>query len=170
MLIVFSGLPGTGKTTLANALAKASSALYLRIDSIEQAIRDAAVLVEDVGTSGYRVAGALALANLRLGHRLVVDCVNPVAESRRAWAEIAEQAGVALVDIQVICSDPREHRRRVESRQADIPGLTPPDWQSVLNHDYQPWTEPPFTVDSARLGVPEAVEAILARLAAASVA
>ncbi|MFV2944559.1 MULTISPECIES: hypothetical protein [Pseudomonas] len=88
-----------------------------------------------------------------------------MAESREAWAEIAERAGVALIDVQVICSDVLEHRRRIESRIPDIPGLVPPDWQSVLHHDYQPWPEAPFTVDTALLSVPEAIKAIVRHLA-----
>lgn len=38
MLIIFSGLPGSGKSTIAQALAKQLNAFYLRIDTIEQAI------------------------------------------------------------------------------------------------------------------------------------
>ena len=64
MLIVFSGLPGTGKTTLARDLASRAGAVYLRVDTIEQAIRNAGVLAKGVGTSGYKVANELALSNL----------------------------------------------------------------------------------------------------------
>lgn len=60
MLIVFSGLPGTGKTTIASDLATRISAVYLRIDTIEQAIRNSGVLAQDVGCSGYMVANELA--------------------------------------------------------------------------------------------------------------
>lgn len=38
MLIIFGGLPGTGKTTIARELARQTGAMHLRIDSIEQAI------------------------------------------------------------------------------------------------------------------------------------
>ena len=39
MLIIFGGLPGSGKSTIARALALRLGAVYLRIDTIEQAIR-----------------------------------------------------------------------------------------------------------------------------------
>ncbi|OPA88095.1 kinase [Pseudomonas fluorescens] len=157
MLIVFSGLPGTGKTTIARELARQTGAMYLRIDVIEQALRDAGVLV---GASGYGVANGLALSNLRLGHRVIVDCVNPVRESREAWKAVALAAGVELRNIQVICSDRLEHQRRVEARTGDIPGLTPPSWQSVLAHEYEPWDEPPLTIDTAVMTLEQTVAAL----------
>ncbi|QJI41247.1 AAA family ATPase [Pseudomonas sp. ADAK2] len=164
MLIVFSGLPGTGKTTIAKGLAARLGALYLRIDSIEQAIRDADVLASDVGRSGYLVANALALTNLDMGSRVVVDCVNPVQESRDAWRETASRAQSSLIDIEVTCSDREEHRRRVETRQIDVPGLKAPDWQSVLDHDYEPWGCKPFGIDTALMSVDEAVAGIIERI------
>lgn len=160
MLIVFSGLPGTGKTTIARELARQIPAVYLRIDTIEQAIRNSGELAQDVGRSGYRVANALALSNLQLGSKVVVDCVNPVTESRNAWSEVAAQTGIQLVNIQVVCSDKQEHQRRVETRQSDICGLTPPTWQSVLSHEYEAWDEAPFTIDTAVTSATEAVAII----------
>lgn len=165
MLIVFSGLPGTGKTTIARSLAIRLNATYLRIDTIEQAIRDADVLAGDVGRSGYGVALGLAASNLRPGHAVVVDCVNPVSESRLAWAAMARQSGSALINIEVVCSDEQEHRRRIENRQVDVPGLAPPTWQSVLNHEYEIWEQPRLVLDTAQLNVDQALEIIVLNIA-----
>lgn len=165
MLIVFSGVPGTGKTTIAKDLVATTGAVYLRIDTIEQAIRNSGALAHDVGRSGYLVANELALSNLCLGRTVIVDCVNPVIESRKAWSEVASKAGVRLVNIQVVCSDKHEHRRRVESRLTDIPGLTPPSWQSVLEHEYEAWIDAPFCIDTALTSPAQAVSMLTKRLA-----
>jgi predicted kinase len=149
MLIVFSGLPGTGKTTLARAIAEERRATYLRIDTIEQALRASGILSGDVGPSGYMVAYALAETNLGLGRSVVADSVNPLAETRNAWREVAQRAGVALVDIEVTCSDRAEHRRRVETRSTDIPGLKLPSWDDVLGRDYEAWDRPRLVIDTA---------------------
>ena len=56
MLIILSGLPGSGKSTIAQALAKQLHAFYLRIDTIEQAIRKADEDDREMGPAGYFVA------------------------------------------------------------------------------------------------------------------
>ena len=160
MLVVFGGLPGTGKTTISRALASRRAATYLRIDVIEQAIRAAGVLASDVGPAGYGVANALAEANLVGGRVVVADCVNPVAESRLAWRGVAVRALVRLIEVEVVCSDLTEHRRRVEERTSDIPGLTPPTWQSVMRHGFQPWDRARLVLDTAPLSPEQAVAAV----------
>ena len=160
MLIVFSGLPGTGKTTLARELAASRSTAYLRIDIIEQTIRNAQVLAADIGPAGYNVALALAETNLAIGRIVIADCVNPVAESRMAWRATAERAKSSIFDIEVICSDPMEHQRRVEARTSDVPGLTVPTWLSVQQHEYEPWFMKRLVVDTAILSPSKALSLI----------
>ena len=66
-LIIFVGLPGTGKTAIAREFARELGAVYLRIDSIEQAIRASGILDKPLDDGGYRVAHVLAEENLRIG-------------------------------------------------------------------------------------------------------
>lgn len=156
MLVVFGGLPGTGKTTISRSVAVRRAATYLRIDVIEQAIRISGVLKE-VGPAGYVVANALAASNLANGQTVIADCVNPVRESREGWQAIATRARKPLIEVEVICSDPVEHRRRVEQRASEIDGLVLPTWQDVLDRDYAPWPEPHVIIDTARLSPAEAI-------------
>ncbi|WP_238320982.1 AAA family ATPase [Serratia grimesii] len=149
MLIIFSGLPGSGKTTLARALAGALPAMLLRIDTLEQAIRNSGALADDVGPSGYFAAYGVAEDNLRLGHTVIADSVNPLPVTREAWHGVAHRAGTTCIDIDVFCSDRAEHRRRIETREGDIAGLRLPNWQDVSTHDYIPWRTPVATIDTA---------------------
>ncbi len=148
MLLILAGLPASGKSTLARGLARAFGAAYLCIDSIEQSLRDASQI--DVQVEGYAAAYAIAADNLSLGHSVVADSVNPVGITRNAWRTVGEAAQVPVIEIEVICSDGDEHRRRVESRTTDVPNLVLPAWQDVLDRDYEPWDRPRIVIDTAR--------------------
>lgn len=145
-LVVFGGLPGVGKTTIAGRLAAETGAVFLRIDVIEMALHDEGVEVEG---QGYAVAYALAESNLRLGLSVVADSVNPIALTRDAWRAVATRAGAKLVEVEVICSDAAEHRRRVEGRVSDLVGFVPPTWDEVVGRDYQARDDDRLVIDTA---------------------
>ena len=167
MLIVCGGLPGTGKTTLAKAAARKCAAVYLRIDTIEQSIRDSHVLREDVEEAGYITAYRVAADNLRLGLTVIADAVNALGIARDAWADVARDAGVAFVGVEIVCSDLAEHRKRVEARRPDIATLRAPTWQDVVDRIYEPWTAPHIVLDTAHRTVEEAETELMGRLRAA---
>jgi predicted kinase len=166
MLIIFGGLPGSGKTTIARALARRLGAVHVRVDTIEQTVRDSGMLKSEVGPAGYMVAYAVAEDNLTLGNRVVADSVNCLTITREAWLAVAARAGVRAVEIEIVCSDKAEHRRRAETRASDVPGLVKPRWEDIVARDYEDWGLRPIRIDTARLGVEEAIEALVARLGA----
>ena len=164
MLIVFGGLPGVGKTAIARELARRIGAVYLRIDSIEQAIRASGGASQPMNDAGYRVAYAVAEDNLRTGRTVVADSVNPLTLTREAWVSVARRGGVRTMEIEVTCSDVAEHRRRVGTRTTDIPGLQLPSWEDVLGREYQRWAGDHLVIDTAGRTVAQNVDAILRAL------
>jgi predicted kinase len=161
ILIVFSGLPGTGKTAIARQLASQLGATYVRIDTIEQALRASMGLGDDVGVAGYAVAYEISEANLTPGRSVVSDSVNPLAITRDAWRDVAQRSNAAIIEVEVICSDATEHRRRVESRSSDIPGLVQPTWEAIDNRDYEPWQRSVLRIDTAQMRENEAINLIM---------
>lgn len=164
MLIVFSGLPGAGKSTIARLLAERLKATYLRIDTIEQALRVCGTLPAGVLTEGYAVAYRVAEDNLRAGGTVIADSVNPLAITRDAWVAVAARAAVPVVEVEVICTDSEEHRRRVEGRAGDVPGLTLPTWEAVKRRDYEQWNRPHVVLDTALRSVEQSVAELLRTL------
>jgi predicted kinase len=162
MLVVLSGRSGVGKTTIARGLAVALGAMHIRIDTIEQTLRG---MGQEIEGEGYAVAYAVSEDNLRLGRTVVADSVNPWPITRAEWRTVADRAGVRVIDVEIVCSDAAEHKRRVESRAVDIPGQRLPTWTEVLERDYRPWDRERLIIDTARLDVQQSVQSILAVLA-----
>jgi predicted kinase len=138
LLVVFAGLPGSGKSILARGAADAIGATYLRIDSIESAIVSTLMPYRD-NPVGYVVAERVAADQLVAGRGVVADAVNGVAAARAGWAALAARTSAVLRFVEVRCSDAAEHRRRVETREPEMPGQGVPTWQQVLRRRYEPW-------------------------------
>lgn len=161
-LYIFAGLPGSGKSTLAQLLAHRVNGAYVRIDTIEHALGDLCGV--EVQGEGYALAYRVAEDNLRLGVSVVADSCNPVALTRQAWERVAREAGARPIDIEVICSDRREHRHRVETRASTVEGLQLPTWNEVKRREYHAWTVDRVVVDTARQTPAECLDALVSTL------
>ena len=147
-LVILSGLPGSGKSTLGKQLASKLGAMYLRIDTIEQGLRDVCGLSQIDG-KGYALTYRIAQENLSLGNNVIADSVNPWELTRSEWNNVAKEIGAVFINVEVICADKNEHRRRVEGRGSSVPGLKVPTWEEVEKRDYHPWTSARVVFDTS---------------------
>ena len=163
MLIIFSGLPGTGKTTITKEVTKHLKAVYLRVDTIEQTLKNLEGYPDSlvIGSEGYLVSYAIAKENLALGIDVVADSVNPIAITRHDWRQVAKETNTVFIEIELICSDKKEHQDRVEKRVADIEGHKLPTWKEVVDRDYEPWSSASLQIDTSKHTVDEAVQKIM---------
>jgi predicted kinase len=159
---IFSGLPGVGKTTLAKALSSRLKAVYLRVDTVEQGLID--LCNYQVEGEGYRLSYRVASDNLEIGNIVVSDSCNPISLTRREWQEVASTKGIPYTNIEVVCSDIEEHRNRIESRVTDIDGLILPNWQQVVEREYEQWESERVEVDTTSRKPEESVIELLGKL------
>ena len=83
---------------------------------------------------------------------------------RGRTAEVANRTQSSVVEVEIECSDSKEHRRRVEQRLRDEPELTGPTWRDVVSREYRAWDREHIVVDTAGLTTEQAVETLLPTL------
>jgi predicted kinase len=149
MLIAMAGLPAAGKSSVAAGVG-ALSYPVVAVDPIEAALRRSIDRGQPTGLTAYVVAEAVAEGILALGQTVIVDAVNAVEPARQQWRALASRHRVRLAVIEVVCSSPELHRRRLEERDRGIEGFEEPTWAAVerVRAGYEPWTDRRLVLDS----------------------
>jgi predicted kinase len=150
-LVIVGGLPGTGKSTIAEHAARMIHGTLIAKDVVEATLwrsgigRDA-----NSGWAGYELLGALADAQLRVGGSVVLDSVAAYDRLRDAWRAIASRYGAAVREVECICSDETTHRARIARRRRDIPGWYELTWDEVedARSRYEPWADEHLVLDA----------------------
>lgn len=156
MLIAMAGLPGVGKTTIAEVVGARLSLPIVSVDPIEAAILAAGIDAnQPTGLAAYLVAETLAEAVLATGQGIIVDAVNAVVPAREQWVSLAARLSEPLRFIEVACSDPALHRLRLEARRGASARVAADSWRAVEQSldEYSEWTGssgsvPRITLDS----------------------
>lgn len=136
-----SGVQGTGKTTLARALAARLEAAFVPRDPLMAVLLEAGLPsagleephIEGVGPLGYQLQSAVMREQLTVGRSVVLECVVPVWVRDRWWQPAALELGASFSTVECVCSDLQEHRRRVDDRRAGDAheSQTMPTWDQV---------------------------------------
>ena len=150
-LIVLSGLPGSGKSTVAEGLSRTLSIPLFSVDPIEAAMWRGGLSKDQPGIAAYDVAIALADEHLRLGHSVIVDAVNPIETPRAAWRGLAAKYRAEMKIIECVCADAAVHRQRIEARVRNIAGMPEVTWARVQRRraEYEAWTDARLTLDTS---------------------
>jgi predicted kinase len=152
VLVVVTGVPGTGKSSVAEVAAGLSQASVLGHDWAMSALRPYPGLqreLDDMEPAGHRTVGwaimaALAREQLRNGRSVVLDGVARAPEVAMCREAARSESG-RMVVITTRCSDRDLHRSRIEGRRRLIPDWYELDWEHVEKALAQ-W-EPPDGAD-----------------------
>lgn len=153
-LIVFSGLPGTGKSTLADATGHELRIPVFAVDWLLGSLTPfGGYHLDGMLGIGTELAITLAFRQLRLGQSAVIDHPAEEPADRARWGSLARAAGAEFKVVVCTCPDRRAHRERLESRVRGIPGWHERgNWATVERRlaEFPPWTGEVLTVDAVR--------------------
>lgn len=151
-LIVISGLPGPGKSSLADALGRNLGVPVFATDWVQATLKRSqpGINNERLGFAGYELLSMLAERQLRLGQSAILDSVASIEVVREQWRRSAATYGARWRVIECVCSDETVHRERLENRQRDIPGWPDLAWDEVerVREYFVPWNEARLILDA----------------------
>jgi predicted kinase len=151
VLILMSGLPGVGKSALADELGRRLPACVVSVDPIEDAMLRAGLPHSfEVGVAAYEVGATVAAQQLALGFDVIADAANYLEVGREIWRRAAASAGQTVRVVHVVCRDEALHRHRLAERRRGLSRYPEPTWEDVQRRrsEAEPWAEDHLVVDS----------------------
>jgi diadenosine tetraphosphate (Ap4A) HIT family hydrolase/predicted kinase len=151
LLVVFSGLPGTGKSTLADAAAEWLQAPVFVKDELEATLWRSGIRREgNSGWAGYELLTTLARGQLSRSQTAILDSVATTEQIRMPWRALSAEYAMPMRIVETMCSDAAIHRARLSVRRRGIPGWPELTWEDAVQvaARYEPWPEEHLVLDA----------------------
>lgn len=154
-LIIFAGLPGTGKSTLAEAIGRDLGIPVFARDWLEATLIRSELKPtseeKPLAFAGYELMTILAEGQLMLGQSVILDSVAATQSIRRTWLELAKKYAADCRVIECICADETLHHSRLQGRKRNIPGWHELEWSDVerVKQYYATWEREHLVLDMA---------------------
>jgi predicted kinase len=153
VVVLVAGIPGAGKSTLAESLARRLRTPIFSMDWMMGSLVLARAITDENAAEVVDLQLRAAVArHVQLGIDVVVDEAGHTREGRDKWRELTERLGGVFVGVECVCSDEKLHEERVEGRDRGIPGwhATVP-WEHVqrMRSLWEPWEDDHLVLDSA---------------------
>ncbi|MEM7334335.1 MAG: ATP-binding protein, partial [Chloroflexota bacterium] len=103
--VQMSGAPGSGKTTVATAVAPHLKAVILDHDVTKTALLDSGIALSESGKGSYAVIKALVSTFLAQGHNIILDSPCFYEELLTFGLEVAEKYGAQYRYIECVTND-----------------------------------------------------------------
>jgi len=127
-LVIFSGLPGTGKSTLATRLARELQWPLISIDDVVgEVLEDADVAFWDLQVS---ILLGLVETQLKLGINVIADSVFMNMDRHHAQ-ELARKYKYRLLPVHVFVSDEKLWEKRVTARFEELNNKDVATWERI---------------------------------------
>ena len=153
VLVVVSGLPGSGKSHFSRRLVAEVPLLVLESDVLRRALFPSPSYTRDESDRLFSACHALIVGLLEQGVPVLLDATNLAESHREPLYRIAGRVGAGLILVRLHAPPEVVHRRlKARSRGLDPEDQSSADWKVYrrLSDTVEPITRNHFVVDTSR--------------------